>query len=69
MHHVRPIVPRLTFTGCGHCKKLAPEFIEAAKLIEEKKMDAKLAEVNCDIEKDLCSEHKIQGYPTLKVFL
>lgn len=50
---------------CGHCKKLAPEFKTAAEKLDGKFV---LAEVNCDEEKELCSKHGVQGYPTLQIF-
>jgi protein disulfide-isomerase A1 len=50
---------------CGHCKTLAPNFARAAT---ELKGAAKLASVDCTVEKDLCSRFGVQGFPTLKVF-
>jgi len=46
---------------CGHCKKLKPEW---DKLADE--VDALIGEVDCTVEKKLCSEHGVQGYPTIK---
>lgn len=53
---------------CGHCKKLAPEFDEAALALKE--VGVKLAKVDCtaDENKDLCARFGITGYPTLKIF-
>ncbi|KAL7942218.1 disulfide isomerase PDI1 protein [Trichoderma barbatum] len=51
---------------CGHCKALAPEYEEAATTLKEKSI--KLAKIDCVDEADLCKEHGIEGYPTLKVF-
>ncbi|EPZ33204.1 Thioredoxin-like fold domain-containing protein [Rozella allomycis CSF55] len=50
---------------CGHCQKLAPKYEEAATTLKDK---VKLAQVNCDDHKSLCSEVGISGYPTLKVY-
>ncbi|KAK3310545.1 thioredoxin-like domain-containing protein [Chaetomium strumarium] len=51
---------------CGHCKALAPEYEEAATSLKEKNI--KLAKVDCTEETDLCQQHGVEGYPTLKVF-
>lgn len=50
---------------CGHCKQLAPNYAKAAS---ELKGTAVLGAVDCTVEKDLCSEYGVQGFPTLKVF-
>jgi len=51
---------------CGHCKALAPEYEEAATTLKEKSIP--LVKVDCTVEADLCQEHGVEGYPTLKVF-
>uniref|UniRef100_A0A7S0RA54 protein disulfide-isomerase n=1 Tax=Pyramimonas obovata TaxID=1411642 RepID=A0A7S0RA54_9CHLO len=50
---------------CGHCQKLAPEWIKAAK---ELKGVAKVGAVNCDDEQELAQKYGIKGFPTIKVF-
>jgi len=50
---------------CGHCKAFAPEYTKAA---ENLKGIAGVGAVNCDEEKELCSQFKIQGFPTVKLF-
>jgi len=49
---------------CGHCKKLAPEFEDAAHRLEGK---AVLAKVDCTVEK-ICDKFDVRGYPTIKIF-
>ena len=51
---------------CGHCKALAPEYEEAATTLKEK--DIPLVKVDCTEEPDLCKDHGVEGYPTVKVF-
>jgi protein disulfide-isomerase A1 len=51
---------------CGHCKALAPEFETAATALKEKNIP--LIKVDCTEEADLCKDHDVQGYPTVKVF-
>jgi protein disulfide-isomerase A1 len=51
---------------CGHCKALAPEYEEAATTLKEKNI--KVAKIDCTEEADLCQEHGVEGYPTLKVY-
>lgn len=56
---------------CGHCKQLKPVYNKLGKFLHgESKYAVNVAAVNCDEEKNrvLCSEHKIQGFPTLIVF-
>ncbi|VVT43664.1 uncharacterized protein SAPINGB_P000088 [Magnusiomyces paraingens] len=63
----KPIVLAKFFAPwCGHCKKLAPEYETAATALKSK--DIALAEIDCTVNKDLCSSFKIQGYPTLLIF-
>jgi protein disulfide-isomerase A1 len=51
---------------CGHCKALAPEYEDAATQLKEKGIP--IAKIDCTEEADLCQEHGVEGYPTLKVF-
>lgn len=54
---------------CGHCKAMAPDYIEAAKKVHEDGMNVKLAEVDATVETELATQHKVEGYPTLYWFV
>ncbi|KAG2069761.1 thioredoxin-domain-containing protein [Suillus decipiens] len=47
---------------CGHCKKLAPVWVQVARRMQHK---LNIAEVNCDEFKSLCSKQGVTGYPML----
>lgn len=46
---------------CGHCKKLKPDWDTLSDNV-----DVLIGEVDCTVEKDLCSKHGVQGFPTIK---
>jgi len=50
---------------CGHCKRLAPTWDELATKSKDK---FNVAKVDCTVEKDLCTQYGIRGYPTVKLF-
>lgn len=47
---------------CGHCQALAPNWQGMAR---QTKGRLNIGEVNCDVEKRLCKDVKVRGYPTL----
>ena len=55
-----------TAPWCGHCKKLYPDFLGAARKLEGE--DAFLGWVDATEESELASMYKVQGYPTIKLF-
>jgi len=50
---------------CGHCKKLEPEWNQAAAELKGK---IKVAKVDATVQKNLANRFGIQGFPTIKVF-
>ncbi|GAM37004.1 hypothetical protein TCE0_022r06548 [Talaromyces pinophilus] len=50
---------------CHHCQALAPPWLTMAK---EMKGKLNVGEVNCDIEKRLCKDAGVKGYPTMFFF-
>lgn len=53
---------------CGHCKKMKPEYQEAATALKDEGIDGILAAVDATKDKRLGEEYKIQGFPTVKYF-
>lgn len=56
---------------CGHCKRLAPEYEEAATKLAGDDPAVPLAKVDCTNEsggKDICQQNNVEGYPTVKIF-
>ncbi|KAJ2745824.1 protein disulfide-isomerase precursor [Coemansia sp. BCRC 34301] len=50
---------------CSYCKAMAPAYEMAATTLQKDKIP--LAKVDCAVEKSLCNDMDIHGYPTLKV--
>lgn len=50
---------------CGHCKKMAGDFKDAATELKGK---AVLVDLDATVEKDVASKYEIRGFPTLKLF-
>jgi protein disulfide isomerase len=51
---------------CGHCKKMAPEWEEAATKLKGK---VPLADVDATEQKTCASKYGVSGYPTIKWFV
>lgn len=54
---------------CGHCKKLKPAWEELGKWDQLEALNVAIAKVDCTLEKELCSNAGVMGYPTLKLFV
>ncbi|XP_055937281.1 protein disulfide-isomerase A4-like [Argiope bruennichi] len=53
---------------CGHCKRLAPEYERAAKVLNDLPTPIPLAKVNGIDQKELAEEYGASGWPTLFIF-
>ncbi|CAI5515453.1 unnamed protein product [Closterium sp. Naga37s-1] len=52
---------------CGHCQRLAPDWEKVATAFKDS--DAiRIAKVDCQAHAELCTNHEVRGYPTLKWF-
>jgi len=50
---------------CGHCQAMAPNWQGMAR---QMKGQLNIGEVNCEVEKRLCKDVKVRGYPTIMFF-
>lgn len=60
------VVVAFTAPWCGHCKRLKPEWEQAAK--ELYGQGAVLGWVDATVETDLATAYGVKGYPNIKVF-
>lgn len=50
---------------CGPCKRMAP-FVEQVK--DEKKKDVTVLSIDAEVQSDISSRYRLEGYPTLIFF-
>ncbi|KAG6813179.1 hypothetical protein H0H92_013299 [Tricholoma furcatifolium] len=53
---------------CGHCRAFAPTWEQLVQESEKDHPSVNLAQVDCSLYGDLCSENSVKGYPTLRMF-
>lgn len=53
---------------CGHCKRMAPEYESAAKMLKEKGSKVVLAKVDATAETDIADKQGVREYPTVTLF-
>eukprot|EP00826_Nyctotherus_ovalis_P039438 TRINITY_DN3795_c0_g1_i1.p1 TRINITY_DN3795_c0_g1~~TRINITY_DN3795_c0_g1_i1.p1 ORF type:complete len:489 (-),score=160.67 TRINITY_DN3795_c0_g1_i1:133-1599(-) len=54
---------------CGHCKEFAPEYEKAAKIFKEQGKSFVLADLDATENKETAEKYKIEGFPTVKLFI
>ena len=60
-----PVLVDFWAPWCGPCKMMAPQFQQAARLLESK---VRLAKVNTEAEPHLATQFGIRSIPTLALF-
>ncbi|XP_077869020.1 protein disulfide-isomerase A5-like [Saccoglossus kowalevskii] len=53
---------------CGHCKKMKPEYSEAATQLIDEEVDGVLAAVDATVATEVAKRYEVKGYPTVKYF-
>jgi thioredoxin 2 len=64
-HDEIPVLVDFWAPWCGPCTVMAPQFVQAAALLEPQ---VRLAKVNTDVEQSLAARHDIRSIPTLALF-
>lgn len=54
---------------CGHCKQMAPAYSDLGKKYNLEGSNVKIAKLDATIHKEFAGQHRIQGFPTMKLFI
>ena len=60
-----PIFVKFYSPQCGHCQAMAEDFSEASTYFQK---DVLFGGVDCLAQHEICEVHKVEGYPTIKLF-
>jgi protein disulfide-isomerase-like protein len=63
-----PVFLKLYAPWCGHCQKMAPEYIQAAMTAKAKNANYVFAEIDCTIHTKARSHFNVISYPTLFIW-
>ena len=53
---------------CGHCKALKPIWKEISTMSASARNNVNFVQANCEEATYFCKQHRVQGFPTLKIF-
>lgn len=71
-HHVskRKVVLVMFYAPwCGHCKRMKPDYLTAAKELHAAGFQHCMAMVDCTENPELAEEYEISGFPTIKLYI